>query len=110
MQGIRHRVPPGDADRHVHGVTGRCLRGVLQLRPDEPPAGPRGSAGEIMTSGRMNQDTTSGEQTGAPDPAGWVDEALREHAETERLEAAPPGPPRGPPPHNTTPHYRRPHR
>jgi hydrogenase expression/formation protein HypE len=40
-----------------------------------------------MTSGRVDQDTTSGEQQGAPDGARWVDEALREHAETERLEA-----------------------
>ena len=24
---------PGDADRHVHGLVGRCVRGLLQLRP-----------------------------------------------------------------------------
>jgi hydrogenase expression/formation protein HypD len=36
VQGVRHRVHPGDADRHLHGVTRGRLRGLLQLRSDEP--------------------------------------------------------------------------
>ncbi len=39
VQGVRHRVHTRDADRHVHGVVGGRVRGVLQLRP----AAPRGS-------------------------------------------------------------------
>ena len=38
VQGLRHRVHPGDADRHLHGVVGGGLRRVLQLRP-APPRG-----------------------------------------------------------------------
>ena len=33
VQGVRHRVHAGDAHRHVHGVVGGRVRGVLQLRP-----------------------------------------------------------------------------
>jgi hydrogenase expression/formation protein HypD len=33
MQGFRHRMHPGDPDRHLHGVTRGSLRGLLQLRP-----------------------------------------------------------------------------
>ena len=36
VQGVRHRVHAGDADRHLHGVVGGRLRGLLQLRP--PPS------------------------------------------------------------------------
>jgi hydrogenase expression/formation protein HypD len=40
VQGVRHRVHAGDADRDLHGVPGGRLRGLLQLRPDEPQPGP----------------------------------------------------------------------
>ena len=33
VQGVRHRVHAGDADRHLHGLLGGRLRGLLQLRP-----------------------------------------------------------------------------
>ena len=36
VQGVRHRVHPGDADRHLHGLARGRLRGVLQLRPVQP--------------------------------------------------------------------------
>ena len=36
VQGVRHRVHPGDADRHLHGVAGGRVRGLLQLRADAP--------------------------------------------------------------------------
>ena len=36
VQGVRHRLHAGDADRHLHGVVGRRLRGLLQLRPPPP--------------------------------------------------------------------------
>ena len=36
VQGVRHRVHPGDPDRHLHGVAGGRVRGVLQLRADAP--------------------------------------------------------------------------
>ena len=42
VQGVRHRVHAGDPDRHLHGVPRGRLRGVLQLRPDEPQPGRRG--------------------------------------------------------------------
>src|ERR687887_1898989 len=42
MQGVRHRLYAGDADRHLHGVTGGGVRGVLQLRPVHPAAGEGG--------------------------------------------------------------------
>ncbi len=32
VQGLRHRVHSRDTDRHVHGLVGRCVRGLLQLR------------------------------------------------------------------------------
>src|ERR1700722_15472895 len=79
MQGVRHRVHPGDADRHLHGVTGRCLRRVLQLRPDEPPASTRSPRAE-------------GDQQVTTESTGWIAEALREHKEhdhDERAAAAP---------------------
>src|SRR6516225_5980895 len=58
VQGVRHRVHAGDADRHLHGVAGGRLRGVLQLRPAEPPAGARGDlhrAEPAMTTGRAER-------------------------------------------------------
>ena len=36
VQGVRHRVHARDADRHLHGLVGGRLRGVLQLRPVLP--------------------------------------------------------------------------
>ena len=36
VQGVRHRVHARDADRHLHGLLGGRLRGVLQLRPPPP--------------------------------------------------------------------------
>ena len=39
VQGVRHRLHAGDADRHVHGVVGGRLRGLLQLRPPPPGGG-----------------------------------------------------------------------
>ena len=36
VQGVRHRVHPGDPDRHLHGVAGGRVRGLLQLRADAP--------------------------------------------------------------------------
>ena len=39
VQGVRHRVHAGDPDRDLHGVPRRRLRGLLQLRPDEPQPG-----------------------------------------------------------------------
>src|SRR5499425_2916527 len=42
VQGVRHRLHTGNPHRHVHGVTGGRLRRVLQLRPAEPAASPRG--------------------------------------------------------------------
>ena len=36
VQGVRHRLHARDADRHVHGVVGGRLRGLLQLRPPAP--------------------------------------------------------------------------
>ena len=38
VQGLRHRVHAGDADRHLHGVQRGRVRGVLQLRPVQPGA------------------------------------------------------------------------
>ena len=46
VQGLRHRVHPGDADRHLHGVVGGRLRRVLQLRPPAP--GGRGVDGPAV--------------------------------------------------------------
>src|SRR5439155_4033017 len=60
VQGVRHRVHAGDPDRDLHGVPGGGLRGVLQLRPDEPQPGRRGRGGRVMTRS-------------------WIDEALAEH-------------------------------
>src|SRR5215813_12619928 len=52
VQGLRHRVHAGDADRHLHGLPGGRLRRLLQLRAGEPPAGSRGRAGgTAMTPG-----------------------------------------------------------
>src|SRR5579859_3199558 len=54
VQGVRHRVHPGDPHRHVHGVAGRRLRRVLQLRPAEPPADSGlHRAGQAMTGPRV---------------------------------------------------------
>ncbi len=39
VQGVRHRLHPGDPDRDLHGVQRRCLRRVLQLRPVHAAAG-----------------------------------------------------------------------
>ncbi len=39
VQGVRHRVHPRDADRHVHGVPRGRVRGLLQLRPAAPGDG-----------------------------------------------------------------------
>ena len=36
VQGLRHRLHAGDADRHLHGVARRRVRRVLQLRPPAP--------------------------------------------------------------------------
>src|SRR5205085_7375000 len=36
MQGIRHRLHPRDADRHLHGIPGGRVRGLLQLRAHAP--------------------------------------------------------------------------
>src|SRR6516225_3516265 len=58
VQGVRHRVHARDADLHLHGVAGGRLRRVLQLRPDEPPAGARGDlyrAEPAMTTGRAER-------------------------------------------------------
>ena len=45
VQGVRHRVHAGDADRHLHGVVRGRLRGVLQLRPVRSRA--RGHASRV---------------------------------------------------------------
>ena len=39
VQGVRDGLHAGDADRHVHGVVGGRVRGVLQLRPPPPRRG-----------------------------------------------------------------------
>src|SRR5271156_7167157 len=48
MQGFRHRLHPGDPNRHLHGVTRGSLRGLLQLRPH---ASRRREAGGIPRTG-----------------------------------------------------------
>ncbi|CAA9242978.1 MAG: [NiFe] hydrogenase metallocenter assembly protein HypD, partial [uncultured Actinomycetospora sp.] len=55
VQGLRHRVHPRDPDRHLHGVLGGRLRGLLQLRPLQPRTRPgrrhhdaRGPGGAAM--------------------------------------------------------------
>src|SRR5580692_7151496 len=69
VQGVRHRVHAGDADRHLHGVPRGRLCRLLQLRPAAPA--PRGRGEHLMTDG-----------------ATWVDEALREHERQARSAAA----------------------
>jgi hydrogenase expression/formation protein HypD len=68
VQGLRHRLHPRDTDRHVHGLPGRRLRGLLQLRPATPrdravtrPGGLKPSrgyrqawAGEFLLQPRMD--------------------------------------------------------
>ena len=39
VQGVRHRLHPRDARRDMHGLLGRGVRGLLQLRPDAPYGG-----------------------------------------------------------------------
>src|SRR5262245_27422238 len=39
VQGVRQRVHARARDRHLHGVAGRCVRGLLQLRALRPRAG-----------------------------------------------------------------------
>ena len=39
VQGLRHRLHPRDAHRHLHGLLGGSLRGLLQLRADAPRGG-----------------------------------------------------------------------
>ena len=48
VQGVRHRVHAGDADRHVHGLLRGGLRGGLQLRQRRPPA--RRAEGQGVTA------------------------------------------------------------
>src|SRR5271165_7182348 len=76
MQGVRHRVHPGDPHRDLHGVPGGRLRRLLQLRPDEPQPGRRGE--RLMTAGQVSH--------GVQGQPGWIDEALREHAQHEQAE------------------------
>src|SRR6185437_13814130 len=75
MQGVLHRVHAGDADRHLHGLPRGRLRGLLQLRPDEPPPG--GGSEHHMTDRAV------------PGEATWVDAALREHEEHTRQAGRP---------------------
>src|SRR4029077_4498797 len=67
VQGVRHRLHPGDPDRHLHGLPRGRLRGLLQLRPPQPPAG---EGGDPVVS-----------------TPGWVDAALREHEEQAARDA-----------------------
>src|ERR1022692_2061689 len=83
MQGVRHRLHAGDADRHVHGVPRGCLRRVLQLRAAQPSAG-KGSE-QVMTASHASE-TDSASETHS---SGWVAEALREHDELARRELLP---------------------
>ena len=39
VQGVRHGLHPRDTDRHLHGLLGGCVRGLLQLRADAPRGG-----------------------------------------------------------------------
>ena len=59
VQGVRHGMHAGAADRHVHGVLGGRLRRVLQLRPvrprarggrECPPRSPSASSGSSASS------------------------------------------------------------
>ncbi|CRK51217.1 hypothetical protein RHCRD62_20656 [Rhodococcus sp. RD6.2] len=45
VQGVRHRVHPGDPDRHLHGLARGGVRGLLQLRPTAPGYGRPGRPG-----------------------------------------------------------------
>src|SRR5215469_16574351 len=72
VQGVRHRLHPGDADRHLHGLARGRLRRVLQLRAHEPAPRRRSGADPAMTGRGTN----------------WVDEALREHEEHTAAEQA----------------------
>src|SRR6202034_4211935 len=71
VQGLRHRLHAGDADRDLHGLPRGRLCRLLQLRADEPQprTGGRGSGGPAMSAG-----------------SGWIEEALREHDHAERPE------------------------
>src|SRR5499425_2652925 len=85
VQGVRHRLHPGDAERHLHGVAGRRLRRVLQLRPDDAQARARGHRAEPAMTARRT------DQAGPAEPAGrtgqdWIADALREHEDAERHE------------------------
>src|SRR6185437_2240965 len=71
VQGLRHRVHPGDTDRHLHGVARGCLRRVLQLRPPDQAAG------------QGSDPVMSGD---------WVQEALRVHEEAEKERRGSPQP------------------
>ena len=51
VQGVRHRLHAGDADRHLHGVVGGRLRRVLQLRPAAPRGG--GEPRPVRLTGRL---------------------------------------------------------
>src|ERR1700722_17647037 len=48
MQGFRHLLHAGDPHRHLHGLTGRRLRGLLQLRQADAD---QGQGGDCIMSG-----------------------------------------------------------
>ena len=52
VQGVRHRVHARAADRHVHGLLGGRVRGVLQLRPLRARAGGRVMSDPAVVSER----------------------------------------------------------
>ena len=62
MQGVRHGVHAGAADRHLHGLERRGLRRLLQLRPADAAPRPRrrgdhGDHGDPATAGTMTGDS-----------------------------------------------------
>ena len=52
VQGLRDRVHPGDADRHLHGVARGRVRRLLQLRPPDPARVKEAS--HVMTADQQN--------------------------------------------------------
>src|SRR6266480_4871504 len=83
VQGVRHRVHPGNPHRHVHGVAGRRLRRVLQLRPAEPAASPRGDLDRAEQA--MTQQLAS---TPPPRPRRVLPTGDREQQVLDRIERA----------------------
>ena len=96
VQGVRHRLHAGDADRHLHGLPGGRLRRLLQLRPVHPAAGEGGDHGRehrARRPGRRRSSADAGAGTSAAarradERSGAAEPSDREEQVLERIDRA----------------------